>query len=142
MTVGFIKNDGGRSAAGYKSTRVRDCVVRAVTIATNGNYKTIYDEVNAAGESFNGRKNSARIGMEFDALMSYMIQKGFEYVPMKLRGPMRVRLNELELAAGSVVVDVAGHAVACIDGVLHDSFDCRQIKYGGRIVRGYWKQAN
>ena len=42
-------NDGGRSKY-YKTSNVRDCVVRAIAIATNKDYKEIYNIVKYIGD--------------------------------------------------------------------------------------------
>lgn len=39
----FKYNDGGRKSAGYKGENVGDCVARALSITTQGDYKQIYD---------------------------------------------------------------------------------------------------
>ena len=47
----FIKDDGGRKEAGFKGS-TGDCVVRAIAIATGGDYKAIYDELHQAAKNF------------------------------------------------------------------------------------------
>ena len=44
----FIYDDGGRSKyyrMKFKSDRVGDCVIRALAIATGGDYKSVRDEL-------------------------------------------------------------------------------------------------
>jgi hypothetical protein len=41
----WVYNDGGRKAAGYKG-EARDCVVRAIAIATDQPYEVVYKEFN------------------------------------------------------------------------------------------------
>jgi hypothetical protein len=133
----YIINDGGRYEAGFKG-RTRDCVVRAVAIATGGDYKTIYNEVNKVGKEISGKVGSARTGVSIESFYRYMKQAGFQFVPLPTTGSGRVNLNNYVPAQGNIVIDVAGHAVASVDGVLHDTFDTRSSKYGKRLVRGYF----
>jgi len=134
----YVLDDGGRYEAGFKGT-ARDCVVRAVAIATGGDYKSIYNEINKTGKQVSGKVGSARTGVPIEAFYRYMKQAGFEFVPLPTTGSGRVNLNNYLPAQGSIVIDVAGHAVASVDGVLHDTFNTRASKYGKRIVRGYFR---
>ncbi len=45
-TLAWIRDDGGRAAAGFKGA-TRDCVTRAIAIATERHYQQVYDELNA-----------------------------------------------------------------------------------------------
>ena len=42
---GYIYDDGGRAAAGFKGT-TGDCVTRAIAIATGKPYREVYDALN------------------------------------------------------------------------------------------------
>ncbi len=42
-----VKTDGGRKDAGYKGS-VGDCVIRAIAVATEQDYQTVYDDITAA----------------------------------------------------------------------------------------------
>lgn len=138
LSRNFIINDGGRADAGFKG-RTRDCVVRAVAISTGGNYRTIYREVNAMGLRIDGVKSCARTGVPLNTVNEFMKQAGFEYVVLPQTSKDRTNLANYIAPSGNVVLDLAGHTVASIDGVLHDTFDTRTSKYGRRIVRGYFR---
>ena len=138
LMTNFIINDGGRADAGFKG-RAKDCVVRAVAIATGGNYRTVYKEVNAMGLRIDGVKSCARTGVPLNTLNEFMKQAGFEYVVLPQTFKDRTNLANYIAPSGNVVIDLAGHVVASIDGVLHDIGNTRASKYGRRIVRGYFR---
>ena len=50
MGMKWVYNDGGREEAGFKGT-TRDCVTRAIAIATEKPYKEIYDLINTFGKN-------------------------------------------------------------------------------------------
>ena len=45
----FVHDDGGRAAAGFKG-EARDCVTRAIAIATGLPYREVYDTINEVAE--------------------------------------------------------------------------------------------
>ena len=42
-------DDGGRAAAGFKGSKASDCVCRAIAIATEQPYRTVFDDLSALG---------------------------------------------------------------------------------------------
>jgi len=143
--MAFEFNDGGREAAGYKGT-AGDCVCRAVSIATGLPYKVVYEQL--AHGNFMQRKSkhtakrsrSARNGIYTTRkwFKDYMLQLGFEWTPtMTIGSGCKVHLIAEELPTGRLVCRVSNHAVAVIDGVVQDTYDCSRS--GTRAVYGYWK---
>jgi hypothetical protein len=62
---------------------------------------------------------------------------GWKWVPtMQVGVGCKVHLREEELPKGRIIVNVARHYAAVIDGVLYDSWDSQQD--GNRCVYGYW----
>ena len=51
-------DDGGRAAAGFKGT-TGDCGVRAIAIATDRNYRDVYDEINRIGKKHGATRGLA-----------------------------------------------------------------------------------
>lgn len=139
MPLEYIYNDGGRSVAGFSSQSVRDCVTRAIAIATGRDYRTVYDEINKIGWDVGGRANAARLGVPYEAFEAYMRQIGWQYVPMPTTSSKRVNLVSLAPIEGTVIIDLKGHAVASVEGVLHDSYNTLESKYARRIVQGYFR---
>lgn len=148
--IGFVFNDGGRKAAGYRG-QTSDCVTRAIAIATGLTYDEIYDLVNEEclrekltkkeqmhEEVFKSNKrSSARTGVRKPTTRSILIRLGWRWVAtMKIGQGCKVHLRANELPKGRLLVQVSKHLVAVIDGVIHDTHNCS--RGGTRCVYGYW----
>jgi len=146
-TVGFIKNDGGRLAAGYVGD-AGDCVCRAIAIAAELPYQQVYDCL-AEGNATQRRSKhhtkgprSAREGISTTRkwFKDYMVSLGFTWTPtMQIGSGCKVHLRADELPSGRIVCNVSLHLVAVIDGLIHDTHDCS--RNGKRCVYGYWSLA-
>lgn len=137
----FIRNDGGRAAAGFKG-EAGDCVCRAIAIATGTPYREVYDALNEMAKSERtGRKkrgkSSARTGVYKPTIRKYLGQLGWRWVPtMKVGQGCKVHLRADELPSGRIIVSVSRHVTAVIDGVIHDTHD--PSRGGTRCVYGYF----
>jgi hypothetical protein len=134
-------NDGGRSEAGYKGS-TGDCVVRAISIASQRPYKEVYDLVNSyASNEYKSRvskKSNARTGVRKSTIRKMMEDLGFVWTPtMKIGSGCKVHLIESELPEGRLVVQVSKHITAVLDKVIHDTYD--PSRDGTRCVYGYWR---
>ena len=124
----FIKDDGGRAAAGFKG-ETGDCVTRAIAIATKTPYRTIYDGLNALAkqERLGVRKrgrSSARTGVYKLTIRKYMTSIGWHWTPtMQIGQGCTVHLRQGALPPGRLVVSVSKHLTAVIDGVIYDTHD-------------------
>lgn len=141
MVDGFVYDDGGRAAAGFKGV-AGDCVVRAIAIAAQKPYREIYDLVNGvAKESPKQRiirvrgkarvrlQSSARNGVVKNDIRKVMERLGWKWTPtMKIGSGCKVHLLAEELPKGRLVVQVSKHLTAMIDGVIHDTHDPRRGK--------------
>jgi hypothetical protein len=140
--IGFRYDDGGRQAAGFKG-EARDCVVRAIAIATAMPYREVYDAINQMAKAEKPRKrerrSTARTGVHKDTIRRFMESIGWTWVPtMAIGRGCTVHLRGGELPTGRLVVKVSRHCVAVIDGVVHDTHDCS--RGGTRCVYGYYRQ--
>jgi hypothetical protein len=146
MTIKFVRNDGGRQAAGFQGT-AGDCVCRAIAIASGKPYRDIYErlaEGNATQRKSkrtgrNSGKRSARNGVYTKRkwFKDYMRELGAEWTPtMQIGSGCVVHVREDELPQGRIVLNLSKHSAAVIDGVLHDTYDCSRD--GTRCVYGYW----
>jgi len=139
----FVLNDGGREEAGYKGSS-RDCVVRAIAIATEHPYQKIYEIVNLFGKLENNSKKRAgksnsRTGVHKPTIRAIMASLGWEWKPTMFIGQgCKVHLRADELPEGRLVCSVSRHLVAVIDGVIHDTMDCSRD--GSRCVYGYYSK--
>lgn len=141
----FVYDDGGRAKAGYVG-HTTDCVCRAITIATELPYQTVYDMIDEAGrherksKRRQSGKSSARSGV-YKATRDRLIKGlGWKWIPtMSIGSGCRVHLKADELPAGRLIVRVSKHLVAVIDGVIHDTGDCSRNET--RCVYGYYAKA-
>ena len=136
----FIKNDGGRAAAGYKGT-CGDCVARAVAIASGRDYEEVYAALaDGMGSQRNTKKErSARNGVSTKRkwFNDYMTNIGFKWTPtMQIGSGCKVHLRDGEIPQGRLVVSLSRHMAAVIDGVIHDNYD--PSRDGTRCVYGYY----
>lgn len=140
-----VKNDGGRSAAGFRGS-AGDCVTRAICVATGKPYDEVYKRLadGMASQRVSKRTKkqarSARNGVYVRRqwFKDYMVSLGFEWhATMQIGKGCTVHLRPDELPAGRLVVQVSKHLVAVIDGVIHDTYD--PSRDGTRCVYGYWK---
>lgn len=135
----FIFDDGGRFEAGFKG-KVGDCVVRAIAIATQKPYMEVYDTLNAMGKLERRRKtmiSTARNGVRRDTQRKYLEGLGWKHVAtMGIGTGCKVHLRADELPMGRLIVSVSKHAVAVIDGVIHDTYN--PSRGGTRCVYGYF----
>lgn len=135
--------DGGRFLAGFKG-RARDCVARAVAIASGLPYGEVWKRLDRGDRTQrqthrSGGVRGADHGIHVNRkwFKDYMHELGFEWVPtMGIGTGCRVHLREGELPMGRLVVNVSKHMVAVIDGVIHDIDD--PSRGGTRCVYGYW----
>jgi hypothetical protein len=157
--AGFIFDDGGRQAAGFKGS-AGDCVARAVAIASGRPYREVYDRLAAinAGHRRKGkmRARTARSGILTSriAFKRYMAELGFEWTAtMTIGSGCRVHLVAEELPSGRLVCNLSGHLTAVIDGTIRDTYDPRRETHyvrsgtggagGPRDLRpGEWRNAN
>lgn len=133
----FQYDDGGRKAAGYKG-EAGDCVVRAIAIATEIPYASIYDTLHNFSKGLEGPKGkSPRDGVRrrvYDVLLEGL---GWKWTAtMGIGTGCRVHLRADELPEGRIIVRLSKHLAAVVDGVLHDTHPCDRD--GTRCVYGYW----
>ena len=125
----YTYNDGGRSK--YFKGNARDCVTRAIAIATGLDYKEVYDTIKDLLQ--HTPRNSLTKGETKD-IMHYF---GFTWVPcMSFGSGCTTHLKEDELPSGTIICQVTGHLTCVIDGVINDTFN--PSRGGTRCVYGYW----
>lgn len=139
----FKWDDGGRASAGFVGT-ANDCVVRAISIATEVPYKDVYDAINRIAKteritaSRTSRSNS-RTGVYRCTYEKYLRSINWRWTPtMAIGVGCRVHLRSDELPSGRLILSLSKHVAAVVDGVLHDLEDCS--RYGTRCVYGYWSK--
>lgn len=125
-------NDGGRSKY-FKAECVNDCVTRAIAIATERDYKEVYNEI----KSIVGY--SPRNGILYKDVKKVMHHFGGTWTAtMHIGQGCRVHVKPDELPAqGRYVLNLSKHCASWIDGTLQDTYDCSRD--GKRLVYGFWK---
>ena len=128
----FNYNDGGRSKY-FKASNVRDCAIRAISIATKKDYKEVYDSLKKLNNGV-----SCRNGTPKKVDKKYLTKEGWKWVACIKPGTgMLVHLNENELPSrGTIIIQVSKHLTCLVDGVLNDTYDC--TREGERGVYGIW----
>lgn len=144
--IDYQYHDGGRTLAGFKGG-ARDCVARAIAIASGLPYREVYDALahgNATQRKTRGTRNKGKrtasegIHTNRKWFKDYMQSIGFEWhACMTIGSGCKVHVHKDELPAkGALVLSLSKHFAAYVDGVLLDTYDCS--REGTRCVYGYW----
>lgn len=150
--MAWIKNDGGREAAGFKGD-AGDCVTRAIAIVTSKPYQEVYDALWAGLEHHaathrdrvakriargGGRRGTTpRNGVARAVYQRYLATLGWRFIPtMGIGTGCKVHLRAEELPSGRIIARVSKHLCAVVDGIIHDTHD--PSRNGTRCVYGYW----
>jgi hypothetical protein len=143
MMATWVQDDGGRAAAGFKG-QTRDCVARAIAIATEQEYMAVYNALaDTAGQMRQTklvRISSPRMGVARPVYERYLAGLGWTFVAtMGIGTGCQVHLRADELPAGRIIARCSKHLVAVVDGVAHDTHD--STRGGTRCVYGYFRKA-
>lgn len=123
-------DDGGRSR--YFKGSTGDCAVRAIAIATETDYKEVYDRLYEISGS------SPRNGVSKKTVDSYMAEIGWVWhATMRVGSGCTTHMRASEIPMGRVVCRLSKHVAAVVDSVLHDTYDC--TRGGTRCIYGYWQ---
>jgi hypothetical protein len=142
--MNWVRDDGGRLAAGFSKRKVGDCVARSIAIATQLPYLEVCSliEMAACGERLGKRKrgiSSPHKGVYKRTLYLVMARLDWEWTPtMQIGSGCKVHLRDGELPPGRLVVNCSKHTTAVIDGIIHDTHD--PSRGGTRCVYGYWRK--
>lgn len=135
----FVKDDGGRAAAGFRG-QADDCVTRSIAIATGVPYGDVYEDLNDRTRRLRlaGHRVGARAGVPRNVYQNYLFDLGWNWHPtMKIGSGCQVHLRDGELRGGRIIARCSGHLVAVIDGVMHDLSD--PSRDGTRCVYGWFE---
>lgn len=103
--------------------RVRDCVKRAICLAEGRDYRDVKNELNRlkreiGAEKFNSNNN----------WKTYVDRKGYNKISFPaVAGESRMNGHKFAEThpTGSYILRMAGHLSSCVDGVILDTWDCR-----------------
>jgi hypothetical protein len=136
--MNWIYDDAGVGRAASR----RDCVCRAITIASERPYAEVWNELKQAAARERPRAGKARshpsAGVHLPTIRAYLAGQGWLWVPtMRIGQGCTTHLRRSELpTTGRLIVSVSKHITAVIDGVIHDTHD--PSRRGTRCVYGYW----
>lgn len=154
-TLKWVKDDGGREAAGFKG-HTGDCATRALSIAlgalrgTEPPYREVYDMFHQGGNKLkafgyeNGKKSSARTGVPHALIHHVTVETlGWRWQSVSRNAHMTVEDLPVDTEPVFIADLRRSHWTAVIDGVIHDMWDTTS-RYGGehRRLRGQGDQAN
>jgi len=103
-----------------KGIKTSDCIVRAIATATNTDYLECRKELNK-------KKKELGYSSYKDTKFLYDYFKGYPRLIFKpIKGEPRIKGTDFTMLhpKGTYVLKMAGHVVACIDGVVLDTWDC------------------
>ena len=127
----WIYDDGG------SSSNKRDCVTRAIAIATGIPYAVVAARINHLADEVYFDGSDSKHGVSKQLYKDYLRSLGWQFTAtMGIGTGCKVHLRDGELPMGRLIVSVSRHLVAVIDGVIHDRVDCS--RRGTRCVYGYW----
>jgi hypothetical protein len=135
--VRFRYDDGGRAAAGFRGP-ARDCAARAIAIASGWPYEKVYQALasEGGGAIYGSRLNHPHTGLRQSTVAGFLNRQGWRFTAARRGATTPVRLRGEELPMGRLIVALATHVCAVIDGVIYDTYDCSR---GGRSrVHGFW----
>ena len=123
--------DGGRVKAGMVGQN--DCAPRAIAVACEMDYKEARKLLRWAAK--NGRNGSGSIsgGVYKEDMTDALASLGWEWISAPKFTGRKARYNDIP---GTAILRMAKHFSVVIDGVLWDTFDCRES-----MVYGYWRKS-
>lgn len=129
-------NDGGRVAAGFLNDARRDCVVRAIAIFTDMDYRDVWNRLAIVHKQDGGRTRSADTGIYTDRanFIKYTAEVGLVYTILTKRETLRYFAARYKR---DCIVQVRKHVIPIIGGVMHDT----QPQGLNTIVKGFWQKA-
>jgi hypothetical protein len=127
--MSYVYNDGGRKNAGYKGL-AGDCGARAIAIALDMDYKTVYKLVAEENKNM-GFAKSARDGVHKFVMTAVLNRLGWFWVEAPKYKSRKAKA--VDLPAGTYIARQARHFVAIKDGIPQDTWDSSE-----KMVYGYW----
>ena len=104
---------------------VNDCVIRAISVAENRSWGDTYDDLSRIA-----KKN----GILLDDVNFVEPLLDYRYDRVKTHPDDTVQNILEDYPIGTYLVTMRGHITVIIDGVVYDTFDCRD-----RVVKDVWE---
>jgi len=150
MRLKYCEDDGGRAAADYKGI-AKDCVVRAISIATQQPYTQVYQDfmslMRAAPYYMWHKKTksdqlilnpSPRNGISHELMSKYLESRGFTYVALLPAMPLSLEsINILNLPSSAVLFEINDNHLTVIRN--HTLYDHANIQVlPNQKIAAYW----
>jgi hypothetical protein len=123
MPKQFEKSFGGRELyypCDLQKDRIGDCVFRAIALATETDYKEVFQELFRIGLELGNMPNSKQV------YEHYLTSKGWVRNSPKTNKRKKYTLNAVPIEPNkNYIFKQANHLVAVVDGVVKDSWDSR-----------------
>lgn len=103
--------------------RVRDCVKRAICLAEGRDYRDVKNELNRLKREIGVEKFNSNNNWKI-----YVDRKGYNKISfLAVTGESRMNGHKFTEThpTGSYILRMAGHLSSCVDGVILDTWDCR-----------------
>jgi hypothetical protein len=131
----YQKSDGGRKQAFPNAEkRAGDCVIRSIAIATQQDYKKVWNDLFSIALETGNFPNTDIV------CVTYLERQGWERIKF---GKKLVRLNSKFIPKDKTIIcHVRRHWVAMIDGTIYDTWDCRKNSWDdyNRVFSYYIKK--
>ena len=116
---------------GWVGAKRGDCVMRAISIATERSYDLVFNELMDLAKEKQNLPNNKKV------YMPYLNALGWKWKPtMGIGTGCKVHLKTSELPKGRIICRCSRHLVAVIDGVIHDTYNPSRDET--RCVYGYF----
>ena len=131
-----VFNDGGRS--NYFKGKTGDCVTRAISIASDQDYKKVYDDIKSLSKEYAQKRNNkasrrikqlgnrcVRQGTSKAVYHPYLLEQDWIWIPTNHIGQEdKVYLRPSELPEGKLIVQIRKYLTVVENGLLYDTYDC------------------
>lgn len=128
MKNNFKKSHGGRenyTSVRYKKDLTNDCAIRAIAHFLGGGVEEDYKWIR--NDLFNLASKMWRMPNDDDVIEAYMVKRGFtRFSPLKTKNNKKYKIGNFPLG-GSVLIRCSGHWTCLKDGVILDTWDCRDL---------------
>ena len=120
----FIKNHGGREKyypTNLKKDLTGDCVLRAVSIATEIDYLEVRDSLFDIAKELGRMPNSQIVYETYLESLGWVKNK-----PLRKSNNKKYRLQNItkDMIPSRAIFHTSNHIAAVIDGELHDTWNC------------------
>jgi len=116
----FIKDHGGRQKyfpCRFKKDNTNDCVIRAISIATDQDYMKVWRDLFRLGTE------AGRMPNDTTCYEPYLTSLGWvKHSPLK-KGKRKLKVKNFPIKNGAVIIHTCNHLTTILHGELHDTWN-------------------